>query len=539
MKKKLFLIVACLAFFARAGYAQDIITKQNGDAISAKVLEVSTESVRYKRFELLTGPDYILAASEVFRINYENGGRDIFENDPATGKVKIRHIATPAKPATTTPATPATTPATPAKPATTAPAKPATTSATTPATPVTKPASLFPSGARIKQSNNGTFTLLGFDGASLKFRAAVKTPIYMVSLVSGRQTVEAKGISNTKGDIVFDSGATAIEGSSLLLSKTGINMQRGTEARCTFEDAPAGFIAKTIVFLTAKNASPMTYDLAAGEWITPQQTTDAIQSSSRDIVEDTPAQLKPTMANEAPDKTPLKTVKTIKFQGGNCIFDKLDLNPRFAPAGISREKEKAFALALKYTLDAGIDNKALSILHNNGTFVEPNGKTFYKSGAALIKDNIYTLVVAVPKHVDVTTLKYVFEGQMLSLNKADNIPDKTAAELKVKTGNKETVYNLSLLKIGHNDNGKTEVTFIKNNGPVIMTIRDGKMIEHIRAKMLVDGNTMEPNTVAVLSNGFSFTFDTSATPTQITVYGCGDENSPPITFDAATKTVIN
>ncbi|MDR2285901.1 MAG: hypothetical protein LBE04_00260 [Prevotellaceae bacterium] len=391
MKKKLFLIVACLAFFARTGYTQDIITKQNGDAISAKVLEVSTESVRYKRFELLNGPDYILAASEVFRIRYENDSRDIFENDPATGKIRIRHIIAATKTPTpktevTTPTTPATTPVKPATtpattpPATTPVAKPATTPPTPP-TPVTKPVSLFPSGVRIKQSSNGTFTLLGFNGASLKFRAAVKTPIYMVSLVSGEQTVDAERIGNTKGNIVFNNGATATEGSSLFLPKTNMNLQQGTEALCTFEDAPAGFIAETIVFLTAEKANPMIYDLAAGEWITPQQTNAATQSSSRDIVEDAPA-----TADEAPDKILFTTVKTIKFRGGSCSVDKLDINPWFAPASMSREEEKAFALALKYTLDAGIDDKVLSILYNSGKFVEPDGKTFYKPGVALQKE---------------------------------------------------------------------------------------------------------------------------------------------------------
>jgi hypothetical protein len=543
MKKKLFMIFACLTFFVGAGYAQDVITKQNGEAIRAKILEVSVESVRYKKFELPDGPNYVLAASEVFMIKYENGSRDVFKKNPATGAITIEHIeaikAQPSQPATTTQPTQ---PAAPAKPATTAPAKPAPTApakpaTTAPETPAAKQVSLFPSGARIKQASNGTFTLLGFEGASLKFRAAVKTPIYMVSLVSGGQTVVAKSISNTKGNIVFDNGATAREGSSLLLSKTDMNLQQGTEAQCNFVDAPAGFKATTIVFLTTKNASPMTYNLAAGAWVTPQQTNAAAQSSSQNIAEDAPAQLQPTTADKTPDEFSGKRVKTIKFQGGTCVFDNVNLNPLFAPATMSREKEKSFTLALKYTLDAGADAKALSVLYNNGKFVAPNGES-YKPGVALQKDDIYTLIVAVPKEVDVMTLKYAFDEQTLSLNKADNIIDKTSAELKVKKGKNETVHILSLGKIGHNDKGKTTVEIITSNN-IISLLFDGEMFIPVYAKILADGKTVMCETISNASVGtYIYSFDTSAMPVQVTVYGNGDENSPPITFDVETKTII-
>jgi hypothetical protein len=92
MKKKLFTVFAGLALFSRIIYAQDIITKLNGDAIRSMIQEVSAEYVKYKKFDRPAGPDYVLAASEIFIIKYENGGKDIFEKNPATGEIQIRHI---------------------------------------------------------------------------------------------------------------------------------------------------------------------------------------------------------------------------------------------------------------------------------------------------------------------------------------------------------------------------------------------------------------------------------------------------------------
>jgi hypothetical protein len=91
MKKRLFITVAGLAFLVQAIYAQDIITKQNEDVIRAKILEANAEYVKYRKFERPAGPIYTIAASEVFMITYEDESKDIFEENPATGKIQIRH----------------------------------------------------------------------------------------------------------------------------------------------------------------------------------------------------------------------------------------------------------------------------------------------------------------------------------------------------------------------------------------------------------------------------------------------------------------
>ena len=58
-------------------YAQDIITLRNGDEIKARVLEISSSEIRYKRFDNLGGATVVIPRIDVFFINYEDGTREI------------------------------------------------------------------------------------------------------------------------------------------------------------------------------------------------------------------------------------------------------------------------------------------------------------------------------------------------------------------------------------------------------------------------------------------------------------------------------
>lgn len=59
--------------------AQDIIVFEDGNEVQAKVTEVSSMEIKYKKFSNLNGPTYIAAISDVVRIDYENGEREIFD----------------------------------------------------------------------------------------------------------------------------------------------------------------------------------------------------------------------------------------------------------------------------------------------------------------------------------------------------------------------------------------------------------------------------------------------------------------------------
>jgi hypothetical protein len=60
--------------------AQDIITTLNGDEIKSKVMEVSSTEVKYKKFDNLSGPLFVVLKSELLMIKYENGNKDVFTN---------------------------------------------------------------------------------------------------------------------------------------------------------------------------------------------------------------------------------------------------------------------------------------------------------------------------------------------------------------------------------------------------------------------------------------------------------------------------
>ncbi|MFC6999814.1 hypothetical protein [Rufibacter roseus] len=68
----LLLLICCLQVVA-----QDIIVKRNADEINAKILEITPEVVKYKRFDYLDGPTISLAKSEIFMIKYANGTKEV------------------------------------------------------------------------------------------------------------------------------------------------------------------------------------------------------------------------------------------------------------------------------------------------------------------------------------------------------------------------------------------------------------------------------------------------------------------------------
>ena len=55
----------------------DIIILGTGEEVSAKVIEIGKEQIRYKKCENLSGPDYVINKSEVFIIKYFDGSKDI------------------------------------------------------------------------------------------------------------------------------------------------------------------------------------------------------------------------------------------------------------------------------------------------------------------------------------------------------------------------------------------------------------------------------------------------------------------------------
>ena len=102
-------IVFLLMIWAFTMYAQDVITLRNGSQIQAKVTEISSSEIKYKRFDHLDGPTIVVARSDVHAIAFANGIHEVFN--------PLAEPAPPARPTATAPATkpanvPATAPAT-------------------------------------------------------------------------------------------------------------------------------------------------------------------------------------------------------------------------------------------------------------------------------------------------------------------------------------------------------------------------------------------------------------------------------------------
>lgn len=78
--KKLLLLAAALCGNVTLLTAQDVIVMNNGtaDEIQAKVLEVSSESVKYKKWSNPDGPTFNLSTADVFLIKYANGEKQTF-----------------------------------------------------------------------------------------------------------------------------------------------------------------------------------------------------------------------------------------------------------------------------------------------------------------------------------------------------------------------------------------------------------------------------------------------------------------------------
>ena len=60
--------------------ACDMIIFNNGNEVSAKVLEITSIEVKYKKCEFADGPLYVANKTDIFMIKYANGLKDVFKS---------------------------------------------------------------------------------------------------------------------------------------------------------------------------------------------------------------------------------------------------------------------------------------------------------------------------------------------------------------------------------------------------------------------------------------------------------------------------
>lgn len=81
MNCKLF-IFSLSVFSSTLINAQDTIVKKNGTIIPAKIIEVGTNAISYKKWKYLEGPTFVENKSELVYIKYKDGQIDEFLDSP-------------------------------------------------------------------------------------------------------------------------------------------------------------------------------------------------------------------------------------------------------------------------------------------------------------------------------------------------------------------------------------------------------------------------------------------------------------------------
>lgn len=97
MKKLLVFLLLITGFIS--AFSQDEITFRNGETLKAKILEIGTSGIVYKKTDNLTGPSYTISKDKVFMIKYDNGTKDVFGVDQASASTNSEAVASSETPA--------------------------------------------------------------------------------------------------------------------------------------------------------------------------------------------------------------------------------------------------------------------------------------------------------------------------------------------------------------------------------------------------------------------------------------------------------
>jgi hypothetical protein len=84
MKKAL--LIVTVIFCANLVLAQDQLFMTDNTKLLVKITEIRPESIKYKQFDNLNGPSYVLSKNEVSLIIYENGNHEVIISNVPTNK---------------------------------------------------------------------------------------------------------------------------------------------------------------------------------------------------------------------------------------------------------------------------------------------------------------------------------------------------------------------------------------------------------------------------------------------------------------------
>lgn len=75
--KRILLATLLLTVIANGVLAQDVIYMLDGDEIEAKLTEISSSELKYKRMDNLDGPVFVVERNKVFKVKYANGQSEV------------------------------------------------------------------------------------------------------------------------------------------------------------------------------------------------------------------------------------------------------------------------------------------------------------------------------------------------------------------------------------------------------------------------------------------------------------------------------
>ncbi|MFN7014856.1 MAG: hypothetical protein ACK4ON_11370 [Bacteroidia bacterium] len=79
--KKHNMVFVVLMFFLSSLYAQDILQKRNESSLEVKIIEIGTDEIKYRLWEDLEGPIYVVEKKDVSGIKLQNGEQVTIEPD--------------------------------------------------------------------------------------------------------------------------------------------------------------------------------------------------------------------------------------------------------------------------------------------------------------------------------------------------------------------------------------------------------------------------------------------------------------------------
>lgn len=97
MKQRLFCL-ACTMMVTLLTFAQDIIVTSDAQKIEAKITEVSKTEIKYKEWDNLDGPHFIIPTSEISSVIYSNGKVVLYSTSSKPTKSDTAAIVLPSTP---------------------------------------------------------------------------------------------------------------------------------------------------------------------------------------------------------------------------------------------------------------------------------------------------------------------------------------------------------------------------------------------------------------------------------------------------------